>query len=88
MMEIEVQPLTTRERQVAELVSEGCDTRTISHELGICERVAKSYRARIYCKLGIPRSTDPGRDSRARITLGYWWTCELFQVGLRELNLV
>ena len=39
----------------------------------------------VYCKLDIP-GTEEGFLPHLR--LAYYWNCELFQVGLKELGLV
>jgi DNA-binding NarL/FixJ family response regulator len=49
----EADPLTARERQVLQLVSEGKSTRDIAQILGISERTAESHRARLMRKLDI-----------------------------------
>lgn len=84
-IEVEVRPVTERERQVAELMAEGCDVHMIAQELRISLGMVKQYRVRLYRKLGI---SPGGKDYRQQITLGFWWSCELFQTGMRELGLV
>ena len=45
--------LTTREREVLQLLSEGCSNKEIGALLGISEKTAETHRARIMAKLGI-----------------------------------
>jgi len=47
------QPLTKRERQVAELVAEGRSAREIARQLHIGRRTVETHVARAYAKLGI-----------------------------------
>jgi two-component system response regulator NreC len=46
-------PLSTRERQVIQLIVEGKSTREIALLLGICVKTAESHRARLMHKLDI-----------------------------------
>jgi DNA-binding NarL/FixJ family response regulator len=49
----QLQPLTKRERQVAELVAEGRSAREIARHLHIGRRTVETHVARTYAKLGI-----------------------------------
>jgi len=49
----QLQPLTKRERQVAELVAEGRSAREIARQLHIGRRTVETHVARAYAKLGI-----------------------------------
>jgi len=46
-------PLSLREREVLQLIAEGCNMKEIGSHLGISERTAETHRARIMGKLGI-----------------------------------
>ena len=46
-------PLSTRERQVLQLVGEGKSTKDIALQLGISVKTAESHRARLMRKLDI-----------------------------------
>jgi DNA-binding NarL/FixJ family response regulator len=46
-------PLTLRERQVLQLVAEGCTTKQIADVLGVSAKTVESHRLRIMSKLGI-----------------------------------
>lgn len=50
---ISVDPLSTRERQVLQLVGEGKSTKDIALQLGISVKTAESHRARLMRKLDI-----------------------------------
>jgi two-component system response regulator NreC len=52
-VELPVDPLTPRERQVLQLVAEGKTTKEVATLLGLSSKTAESYRARIMEKLGI-----------------------------------
>jgi DNA-binding NarL/FixJ family response regulator len=45
--------LTAREREVLQLVSEGCSNKEIGSQLGISEKTAETHRARLMAKLNI-----------------------------------
>jgi RNA polymerase sigma factor (sigma-70 family) len=45
--------LTSREREVLQLLSEGCSNKEIGSQLGISEKTAETHRARLMTKLGI-----------------------------------
>jgi two-component system, NarL family, response regulator NreC len=47
------EPLSVREREVLQLVAEGCNMRSIGETLGISARTAETHRARIMDKLNI-----------------------------------
>jgi DNA-binding NarL/FixJ family response regulator len=51
--EISADPLTSRERQVLQLVGEGKSTKEVGQLLGISAKTAESHRARLMRKLGI-----------------------------------
>ena len=46
-------PLSSRERQVLQLVGEGKSTKDIAFQLGICAKTAESHRTRLMRKLDI-----------------------------------
>ena len=50
---VSVDPLSTRERQVLQLVGEGKSTKDIALQLGISVKTAESHRARLMRKLDI-----------------------------------
>jgi two-component system, NarL family, nitrate/nitrite response regulator NarL len=50
--------LSTREREIAELVAQGMRNRAISEELGLTEGTVKVYLNRVYEKLGISSRTE------------------------------
>jgi len=63
----------------------GGGARELAEEFGITSHTVKQRLQRIYEKLEVP-SLDSG--FLPHILLAYWWNCELFQVGLRELGLL
>jgi two-component system response regulator NreC len=52
-IDISIDPLTARERQVLQLVAEGKTTKAIASQIGVGVKTAESYRSRIMQKLGI-----------------------------------
>jgi RNA polymerase sigma factor (sigma-70 family) len=48
-----LQRLTPREREVLQLLSDGCSNKEIGAQLGISEKTAETHRARLMTKLGI-----------------------------------
>jgi len=48
------EPLTQRERQMAQAVSRGLRNRQIANEFGISEETVKKHLATIYGKLALP----------------------------------
>lgn len=52
-IDVPIDPLTARERQVLQLVAEGKTTKEIAELIGVGAKTAESYRARIMQKLGI-----------------------------------
>jgi DNA-binding NarL/FixJ family response regulator len=50
---VHVEPLTTRERQMAQAVSRGLRNRQIAAEFGISEETVKKHLATIYGKLAL-----------------------------------
>jgi DNA-binding NarL/FixJ family response regulator len=50
---LHVEPLTTRERQMAQAVSRGLRNRQIAAEFGISEETVKKHLATIYGKLAL-----------------------------------
>ncbi|MBI3494101.1 MAG: response regulator transcription factor [Acidobacteria bacterium] len=52
-IEVPIDPLTARERQVLQLVAEGKTTKEIAELISVGAKTAESYRARIMQKLGI-----------------------------------
>jgi two-component system nitrate/nitrite response regulator NarL len=51
------QPLTTRERQIVLVLSEGATNREIGRRLRVTEGTVKVHLHHIYRKLGIPNRT-------------------------------
>lgn len=49
-----IEPLTARERQVAEAISRGLSNKQIADEFGISPETVKRHLASIYSKLAIP----------------------------------
>jgi DNA-binding CsgD family transcriptional regulator len=49
-----IEPLTQRERQMAQAVSRGLRNRQIAKEFGISEETVKKHLATIYGKLALP----------------------------------
>ncbi len=47
--------ITSRQRQVIELIAQGLSNEEISHELGIAPRTAKAHCDVLRQKLGVPR---------------------------------
>jgi ATP/maltotriose-dependent transcriptional regulator MalT len=47
--------ITTRQRQVIELIAQGLSNEEIGHELGISPRTAKAHCDVLRQKLGVPR---------------------------------
>ena len=54
----QLQPLTKREREVAELVAEGRSAREIASQLHIGRRTVETHVARAYAKLGVTSRVD------------------------------
>jgi DNA-binding CsgD family transcriptional regulator len=82
-----VRPFTEKERRVAQLVSEGCNSNDIARELGIPRQSVRNCRASLYLKCDILRGDTAWQGHfRQQILLGFYWSCELFQIGLRELG--
>ena len=52
--ELQAEPLTIRERQMAHAVSRGLRNRQIADEFGISEETVKKHLATIYGKLALP----------------------------------
>ena len=51
---LHIEPLTSRERQMAQAVARGLRNRQIAIEFGISEETVKKHLATIYGKLAIP----------------------------------
>jgi two-component system, NarL family, response regulator NreC len=51
--EVSPDPLSTRERQVLQLVGEGKSTKEVANQLGVSVKTAESHRARLMRKLDI-----------------------------------
>ena len=51
---LHAEPLTQRERQMAQAVSRGLRNRQIASEFGISEETVKTHLATIYGKLALP----------------------------------
>ena len=47
--------LTTRQRQVVELIAEGCSNEEVAEQLAISPRTAKAHSDALRQKLGVPR---------------------------------
>lgn len=58
--------LTTREREVIQMVAEGQTNRTIGENLGISHRTVEIHRANAMHKLGLNRQTDVARFALQR----------------------
>ena len=56
--EADADPLTVREREVAQLLVEGLGTRTVANRLGIMPKTVDTHRAAIMRKLGISSMAD------------------------------
>jgi DNA-binding NarL/FixJ family response regulator len=52
------QPLTPRELEVLELVSQGLPSKLIAHALGVSESTVKYHLSSIYAKLGVASRTE------------------------------
>jgi DNA-binding NarL/FixJ family response regulator len=61
--------LTSRERDVLELVSQGHANERIAAELGVSDRTIETHTSRIFSKLGL--ETDPGTHRRVLAVLAY-----------------
>jgi DNA-binding NarL/FixJ family response regulator len=53
-----LEELTEKERQVFDLIGEGCSNREIGEELYIAEKTVKNYVSNILAKLGMVRRTE------------------------------
>ncbi|MEK7678089.1 MAG: response regulator transcription factor [Verrucomicrobiota bacterium] len=58
--------LTTREREVLQMVAEGCTSAAIAHRLGISPRTVEVHRGNLMRKLGLQSQTDLIRYALAR----------------------
>jgi DNA-binding NarL/FixJ family response regulator len=56
--EVPRQPLTPRELEVLELVSQGLPSKLIAHALGVSESTVKYHLSSIYAKLGVASRTE------------------------------
>lgn len=54
LLTLHAEPLTERERQMAQAVSRGLRNRQIADEFGISEETVKKHLATIYGKLALP----------------------------------
>ena len=63
-----------------EALSKGLSNKEIGEELLITERTIKAHIRQICSMLGIRRAN--------RVRLIYYWNCQLFQIGMRELELL
>ena len=61
-----VEPLTTRERQVLELVADGLPNRAIAERLGVSDETVKFHLTSIFGKLGAANRTDAVRRALRR----------------------
>jgi DNA-binding CsgD family transcriptional regulator len=59
--EVGVRALTWRERQVAELVSEGLTNRAIARRLSITEKTVEAHLSKVFSKLGAPNRVSVAR---------------------------
>lgn len=57
-MRARLNSLTAREREIAELLAQGCANKVIAYDLGISERTVECHRARIMQKLGARSVAD------------------------------
>lgn len=55
---VEVEPLTTREQEVLQLLSQGASNKTVAKELNISESTAKFHTSAILGKLGVKSRTE------------------------------
>jgi DNA-binding NarL/FixJ family response regulator len=51
-------PLTYRERQIADLVAQGLTARVIAHRLGLAPQTVKNTKSVIYQKLGVRNAPE------------------------------
>lgn len=80
--------LTASDLAVIRLLAEeglGAGDRELAEALGVATRTVKGRLTHIYAKLGVPYYSDEGHP---RVRLAYWWNCELFRIGAKELGLV
>jgi DNA-binding NarL/FixJ family response regulator len=61
----EIGALTTRERQIALLVSEGLTDKLVAEQINLAESTVKSHLHNIYKKLGLPNRTALSARARA-----------------------
>ena len=70
-------PLTSRERQVLQLVAEGKSTKEVADLLGITTKTAESYRSRIKAKLDIHDTAGlvryAIREGLVTLSIAWWW---------------
>lgn len=55
---VEVEPLTTREQEVLQLLAQGASNKTVAKELNISESTAKFHTSAILGKLGVKSRTE------------------------------
>lgn len=56
--ELPADPLSSRERQVLQLIAEGKTNKEVAAQLGISPKTVESHRARIMVKIGIHNTAD------------------------------
>jgi DNA-binding NarL/FixJ family response regulator len=56
-----LEPLTTRELEVLDLVSQGLSNKAIARRLGISDQTVKFHVATIFDKLGVANRTEAAR---------------------------
>lgn len=64
MLRSSPRPLTPRQREFAELLLEGCDSREMAARMKISGRTVKAFEAKMFGRYGLA-----GRGSRVRLAL-------------------
>lgn len=50
--------LTTRQREISDLIAKGWSNKDVAHKLGISRRTVEDHRAAIYDKLGVRNAVE------------------------------
>ena len=74
--------LTPRRLKVVECILNGLKEGEIEDALCMSPSTLKEHFVGIFNLLGL----DPSRHQRVQLV--YFWNCELFQIGLKELGLI
>lgn len=77
-----MQRLTPKEKIVAGMLAQGFNGPGIAEVCGLTTNTVKMHLSRIYLKLDVP--DRPELDKRVK--LGVYLNCELFKIGLHEMQ--